>query len=130
MGLSADDKLEILNLLGKYNFAIDFGDAEAWADTFTPQGVFESPQTKAQGRDELVSFAAGFASQLKGARHWVNNIVVEGDGNNATTKAYLVLYLMGGEGGPKAIATGIYNDTLTKTGGAWKFTGRKVTVDA
>ena len=27
-------------LLGRYNLAIDLGDAERWAATFTPDGVF------------------------------------------------------------------------------------------
>jgi hypothetical protein len=130
MGLSVDDRAEILNLLGVYNYAIDFGDAAGWAACFTEHGTFESPGTLAKGRAELVAFAEGFSKQIPGARHWVNNIVVDGGGDSATTKAYLILYTVGGEGGPKTVATGLYNDTLTKDNGAWKFTSRKVTVDA
>ena len=30
----------IRQLLGRYNLAIDLGDADGWAATFTPDGVF------------------------------------------------------------------------------------------
>ena len=127
MALSVDDRLEILNLLGKYNFAIDFGQAEDWANTFTDDGVFESPISSARGRAELIAFAQAGASA--NVRHWVNNVVMDGDGAAATTDVYLILYQLGGEGGPSYLVAGRYNDTLAKVGGAWKFRHRKVTFD-
>jgi hypothetical protein len=128
VALTADDRLEILNLLGKYNFAIDFGEAEAWADTFTGDGIFESPLSTASGRDALVAFAQAGAA-AKGVRHWVNNVVIDGHGNHATANVYLVLWQMGNEGGPQSLVAGRYSDTLTKVAGAWKFKHRKVTFD-
>ena len=40
--LSAQDNFEIQQLYARYNIAIDGGDGEAWAATFTPDGAFQS----------------------------------------------------------------------------------------
>src|SRR5262245_27050430 len=62
---SADDAEAIRQLLTRYNVAIDFGDAEAWAGCFTPDGTFEcigvpedSPMGgRHEGRDGLLAYA-------------------------------------------------------------------------
>ncbi len=41
-GLSAQDYFEIQQLYARYNNAIDSGDAEGWAATFTSDGVFNT----------------------------------------------------------------------------------------
>src|SRR5690606_15710924 len=38
--LAANDYIEIQQLYARYNTAIDRNDADAWADTFTADGVF------------------------------------------------------------------------------------------
>ena len=38
--MDAIDYEEIRQLLGRYNLAIDLGDAAGWAATFAPEGVF------------------------------------------------------------------------------------------
>ena len=38
MALSADDRLDILQLIARYNHAIDFGQCDEWADTFSESG--------------------------------------------------------------------------------------------
>jgi hypothetical protein len=128
VGLTAQDRLEILDLMGRYNFAIDFGQAKDWADCFTDDGVFESPLSMVSGRAELVAFAEAGAS-AKGIRHWVNNVVLAGDGAAATADVYLNLFQFGGEDGPRTLVAGRYADTLTKASGAWKFIRRTVTFD-
>ena len=52
--LTADDHAQIHQLYAKYVQAIDFGEAIAWADTFTPEGSFGDSVT---GRDALIAFA-------------------------------------------------------------------------
>ena len=39
MALSADDRLDILQLIARYNHAIDFGQCDEWADTFSESGL-------------------------------------------------------------------------------------------
>ncbi len=61
MGLSAEDKIEIQELVIRYNRAIDSGDAVGWVDTFTADGVFESLRVGTfTGREELRRLATEF----------------------------------------------------------------------
>lgn len=128
MGLSTEDRLDITQLYASYNFSLDFGDSEAWANTFTADGTFSSATGTFNGPEQLKAFADGFASRMK-ARHWTNNLVIESAGEGATGKCYLVLYRLGGEGGPAILTSGIYNDELVKTGEGWRFKSRNVTGD-
>lgn len=127
MPLSTEDKVEILELAARYNHAIDSGDAKGWADTFTPDGVFDSAQAQPAGTEALCAFAEGFAQQLPGARHWTNNHVIDGDGDSATHTCYL--NLIQSKDGGKTIATGLYRDELKKVNGKWRFTRRTVRTD-
>ena len=43
MPLTAGDRMEMIELVARYNHAIDSRDAEAWADTFTEDGRFYAP---------------------------------------------------------------------------------------
>jgi hypothetical protein len=127
MGLSTEDRLDIQELYARYNHAIDSGNGDAWAATFTPDGIFESAQGIQTGSDSLKQFASGFASRLKG-RHWINNLVVDEAPGGAKGSCYLVLYNLGGEK-PSILTTAIYNDQLTKTAGGWRFSKRVVKGD-
>lgn len=132
MPLSVEDHLAIQQLYARYNHAIDSGNGPGWADAFAEDGVFSSATGTFTGSEQLSQFASGFASRLK-ARHWTNNLVLEGDGKRATGSCYLVLYrLTPGEQPPAGIlTTAIYNDELAKgPDGKWRFTKRTVTGDA
>jgi hypothetical protein len=128
MSLSVEDQLAIQQLYAKYNHYIDFGKAAEWAGCFTPDGVFNSGQGTFTGTDALVGFANGFAAQMK-ARHWTNNLILEGDGKNAKGTCYLNLLALQAGKPASTLITGIYTDSLTKAGGEWKFTNRAVAAD-
>ena len=51
-GLSTQDYVDIEQLYAQYNHAIDSGDAEAWAATFTADGSFN----KFTGHEALAGF--------------------------------------------------------------------------
>ena len=122
MALSTEDRLDILELVARYNHALDSGNGNAWADTFTADGVFETARGKTEGHDALVKFVDGFAANMPGARHWNNNHVIEGDGNKATHTCYLMLVRPGAE----AMSGSRYEDQLAKVDGKWKFIHRSV----
>ena len=123
MPLSTEDRLEIMDLAARYNHAIDFGDAGAWAATFTADGSFEMPGRALSGAAELEAFAKQFAETQSGTRHWTNNLLIEGDGDRATLRCYLCLQ-KNGSGEP--VTTGFYTDELRKVDGHWRFAARKV----
>ena len=124
MPLSVEDRPAIQELIARYNHAIDGGDPDGWAATFAPDGTFESRGEVHAGTEQLATFARGFQQRLPGARHWNNNLVIDGDGDQATTTCYLQLWREG-----QLASEGRYVDTLRKIDGQWRFASRKVVRD-
>ncbi|HYM35759.1 MAG TPA: nuclear transport factor 2 family protein [Steroidobacteraceae bacterium] len=124
--LTAQDIVEIQTLYAKYNQVLDAGKAEAWADTFTPDGVFNKTNV---GRDALITFAKNFYDQGGGKRrHWNTNLVLTGTSDGADGSVYLTLWDVGNR--PATIlVTGIYEDKLVKTKDGWRFKTRVVNPD-
>lgn len=126
--LTTQDYMEIEQLYATYNHAIDTGDADAWAATFTDDGVFNARFT---GTEQLKGFIKLWREKLDGAnrRHWNSNLKVEATAEGAKGAVYLILYNVGVK--PVAIATtGMYADTLVKTKLGWRFKTRVVNADA
>jgi hypothetical protein len=125
--LTPQDMAEIQTLYAKYNQVLDAGKAEAWADTFTPDGVFNKTNV---GRDALITFAKGFYDQGGGKRrHWNTNLVLTGTAEGADGSVYLMLWDVG-QRPASIIVTGIYEDKLVKTKDGWRFKTRLVNPDA
>jgi hypothetical protein len=123
--LTAADQAEIQLLYAKYNHAIDSGDAEEWAATFTPNGVFNE---RFAGREALIGFINTWKASGMIRRHWNNNLLISGDARAARGSVYLMLMNVGVR--PAAIlATGVYLDDLIKTDAGWRFERRVVKID-
>jgi hypothetical protein len=120
-GMSAPDYFEIQQLYARYNIAIDSGDAEGWAATFTPDGVFNT----FKGHDALVGFVNMWREKLNGAtrKHWNNNLLITGDSKQATASVYLILVDFNTKP-PSIVGTASYTDSLVKTKDGWRFTKR------
>ena len=118
--LSADDYIEIQQLYAKYAHTLDLGDAQGWADTFAPDGVFG----ESQGHDQLKAFAEGFMASFEGAaRHWNTQVVITPTAEGAHGSCYLLL--VDPRTQPYTImAAGIYQDTVVKTSAGWRFQER------
>ncbi|MEO7207155.1 MAG: nuclear transport factor 2 family protein [Steroidobacteraceae bacterium] len=126
-GLSAQDYFEIQQLYARYNIAIDSGDAEGWAATFTPDGVFNT----FSGHDALVNFVKTWREKLNGAtrKHWNNNLQITGNSKEAAAFVYLMLVDFSTK--PASIlTTGTYTDSLIKTKDGWRFTKRTTKGDS
>ena len=121
--LTTEDRLDILELLARYNYAIDDSDGAAWADCFVADGAFESPTHSLHGRDELQAFAAD--SPL-GALHLTTNQIIEGDGDRARMRCYLELVSAAAGAQPEIRFCGRYEDELVKTAAGWRFSKRTV----
>jgi len=125
--LSTQDYVEIQQLYARYNVAIDSGDAEAYAATFTPDGVFNT----FTGHDALVGFIKAWRERLGGAnrRHWNTNLLISGDGKTASGSVYLMLIDISTR--PPAIAqAATYTDSLVKTKDGWRFSKRTTHADS
>jgi len=124
--LTAQDLVEIQQLYARYNWALDAGDSEGYASTFTSDGTFNNNV----GHDAIVKFAdtfhAGMGAHVK---HWNTNLMIlpTPDGG-ATGQVYLVLFDFATK--PPSIATSAsYSDQLVKTPQGWRFKKRQTKGD-
>jgi hypothetical protein len=119
--LTAEDYVEIQQLYAQYNNAIDSGDAEGYAATFIPEGVFNA----FNGHEALVNFIHTWRDRMNGAnlRHWNSNLLITGTPEGANGSVYLLLVNVGVR--PPAIsAAAKYDDQLVKTAQGWRFKKR------
>lgn len=124
--LTFEDKYEITELAARYNHALDTGDGDAWAATFTDDGVFASSGSTLTGTEALAEFARDRDNARQ--RHWTNNIVIDGDGREATLRCYLHVMLVGTPG-IEIVTSGRYTDQLRRVDGEWKFSRRELEID-
>lgn len=122
MTLPTDDIVAIQQLVARYNHAIDGGDAEGWGRCFAPEGSFQiSGREPTVGREALAEIVRRRAD---GSRHVTTNMLIEGDGDTATMRAYLTVLR------ERAVSvTGSYTDRLVKVDGRWLFEQRLFTAD-
>jgi hypothetical protein len=134
MGLTTEDVLEIQGLAARYNHAIDSGDADGYIATFSKNGSMSAGELVLEGHDALGEFAKNFSSSVREPRHVATNLVIDGDGDKATLKAYVQMYILsGGAGEPTQqtlMTSGKYDDVLAKENGSWKFVERVFTADS
>ena len=136
--LTADDYMEIINLYGRYSFALDTGDGELRGSTFTTDGTFA---TYLSGhKPEHVSGLIERTNQIgnRGHRHLTSNIIVEASASGATGQCHVLVL---GRRSPYEISsyddpsngytfkTGFYRDTLEKTDEGWRFKTRHLYLD-
>ena len=137
MTVTNDDRVEIRDLISRYNKAIDTGDADGYANTFTPDGQFIGIVGTFNGRDELRAFAAAYATEeqyadFASAQHWVTNVVVdavEGDDERATVFSHLQMVKPLADGG-RILLVGHYDDIVRRADDGWLFEQRIVVSDA
>ena len=118
--LTSDDLVEIQQLYAKYNWTLDAGDAEGYASTFTPDGVFNNNV----GHDAIVKFANTFHAGLGShVHHWNTNMMILPTADGASGQVYLVLVDFAAK--PATIVTSAtYADELVKTAQGWRFKKR------
>lgn len=123
---TAQDFVDIQQLYAKYNWSLDAGDAEAYASTFTPDGVFNNNV----GHDAIVKFANTFHAGLGAhVKHWNTNLMITPTAEGASGQVYLVLVDFASK--PPTIATSAsYADELVKTAQGWRFKKRQTKGDA
>jgi uncharacterized protein (TIGR02246 family) len=131
MGLTIDDQLAIQQLAARYNHAIDSGDSTGFAGAFVESGVLDAGELVVEGRTDLEQFGKSFHTSARAPRHVATNLVIDGDGDQATLHAYVQMYALVGDPPRQEItASGVYADTLSKVDGKWLFERRTFTSDA
>lgn len=132
MAPSVEDRLAINDLFVRYTTALDAGEVDTIVACFTEDGALESPAVGVySGRQGIRDFAVRFArfreagSQL---RHFISNLAVQVDGDEASATCYL-LNVITRDGKTELLAPGRYDCRLAKVGGEWLFRHRLVVLD-
>ena len=122
--LTVADYTAIQQLYARYNTAIDRGDAEGWANTFTPNGVFAG---NFKGHDALVGFVNNWRTNMSGAarRHFSADLVITPSAEGATGTVSTILVDLATK--PASINGFVtYSDALVKTANGWRFKSRAI----
>jgi ketosteroid isomerase-like protein len=137
----AEDRALIEDLQARYLFALDFGDADAYAATFTEDGeLFYGPPETIRGRDALRDLVGRMPDRQQAGesedeqklhpatgRHNISNIVIKINGDKAEGRAYWFHY---SNNNPERKAVfdgyGHYEDEMVKVNGEWLFSKRKI----
>jgi hypothetical protein len=132
--LSADDQLEIKQLVSRYAYALDTGANNGldYADLFAADGEFVGSRGTTRGRDALAELGRlGFVEGRKpanGVAHFIMNHVIAAAPGGATGKQYMVLVNIGENsqpGGQFSNVGGHYEDQYVKTPQGWRFKRRQ-----
>jgi len=129
--IPADDRLDMIELMGRYAWAYDTMNAEALAATFTTDGVLE-----VFGRP-LVTDRSGFAgflataAEMRKDRGWQHltdhHIFADYDGTRCTVYSYYVMPEADPSGGDVDLrAIGYYISHCVRQGDGWLFARRQV----
>jgi bifunctional aromatase (cyclase/dehydratase) len=115
---------------------LDEGAAEAWADTFTEDAVFDetSMPEPVRGRVELALAARRRVDQLaeqgRTRRHWLGMLEVAAAEDGTVQTSYYALALSTPPGGmPEVIASTVAEDILVHTAEGWQVQRRTVRQD-
>jgi hypothetical protein len=135
----ARDRAQIEDLQARYLFAMNWGDFETYASTFTEDGVLDWARGTVTGREAIQLEAEVLWQVFSGLeegeeatsapkrRHFIANQVLEINADTATGRAYWYEFDIGMSGRqPFVLAYGHYEDELRKVNGKWLFSRRAI----
>ena len=126
---SLEDREALRDLMARYAYLIDTGQAEEWVDCFTPSGRFEvhrpgGDTTVLEGRDQLLAFASSRPPAPIPGKHFTSQVTVTVDGDFATGECYFAI-LSDVDGDPSLVFYGRYHDEFARgDDGRWRFSSR------
>ncbi len=134
----ARDRAEIADLMARYLFAMDYHDADAYAECFTEDGVLDYAMGTLVGRAAIRAEAMVFRDKIAEVfkdwqgnpaklRHLVYQKALEIDGDRAWHVGLWWEMTNGGlEGSVATPSFGTYEDELARVDGRWLFKRRKI----
>ena len=146
--MGSGDRLAILDRIGRYSYAWDGRDAEAYAALFTPDGVFEvyagggEPVIRNEGREAIRAWARaihagddpGLRRRAEGeqSRHHQSGTVFDELGPDAARTRTMLLSTAQapGDAVPRPSTTGVYRDEWRRTPEGWRLARRTLRMDA
>ena len=136
---AGDDRTEILDLYGRYTFALDWQDPDGYAECFTEDGVLDWAQGVEKGREAIRKAVHGmrdyYGKQAAAdaprrpakLMHFITNPVIKLDGDRATGRAYwFEINNDGRDRWPYVSGYGYSEDEFRFVGGHWLISRRKI----
>lgn len=130
--LTAEDRLDIQELLAAYAWTFDTGDVEGFVGCFTADAVlcedaFEEPD-RWVGEAGIRAMAEFFFSRpsFPGRQHHVSHIMIDGAGDEATVRSFCFVTDCKGEPPFMVRFAGHYLDRVVRQGGRWLFQDRLI----
>lgn len=126
--LTAEDRLDIQQLIYGYAWALDTGDADRFVALFSDDAVllwdaFEQPE-EWRGHTELRAFIEDFRDlpSTAGRQHHVSNVLIAGEGDRAQATAYIAVMVRQESGTCPVTVLGWYDDEFVRCPGGWRIT--------
>jgi len=114
---------EIRALVERYADAVNRRDAEAYAATWTPEGVWEIRGNRYVGREAIMAYWQPLMAGIPWVLQTINNGTVDVLGDTATCRWFHTDFAVLPDGA-KRMAIGLYYDTCTRADGEWRFSHR------
>ncbi len=135
MSIDAAIYADVQNLYAFYNFASDEGNAEAYANCFSPNGVLEIPSIglRVTGYSALLAFKVADRDRRgdRLRRHWNSGLYLERvNEDTARGRCYLHGYNNAPGKAPVLADVGRYDDELVRIDGAWRFAHRRIILES
>ncbi len=117
------DELAIRNLVARYSDAVGRRNEDAWAATWTEDGVWNVGFVKASGRANVVKAWSGLMDHFRFVTQMPQSGFVEIDGDEARGTWHMMELGWPGQGDPTC-TFGIYEDRYRRTDQGWRFATR------
>lgn len=114
---------EIRALVERYADAVNRRDVEAYADTWTPDGVWEIRGSRYEGREAIMAYWQPLMAGIPWVLQTINNGTVDVAGEIAKCRWFHTDFAVLPDGA-KQMAIGLYYDTCSREGGEWRFSHR------
>lgn len=134
----AADRAEICDLMARYLFAMDYHDADAYAECFSADGVLDYAMDRLEGREAIRAEAKVFKDKIgeifkdssgnpAKLRHAICQQAIRIEGDRAWNTGFWFEMTNGGPDGSLAAPSfGTYEDELARVDGRWLFRRRKI----
>ncbi len=127
MKLTAEDRMDIIELTATFDNAMDSEDVEKYLSTFVEDGELAGFWGSTKGKENLrIEFPQLLDSFARGRRHLLTNHEVKGEGDTATMYSYLTVF---NRDESTMAGSGTFNDELVKVNGKWLFKKRIMNAD-
>ncbi len=128
--MSAQDRLDVMDLIASYARCIDSGDIDGWVDNFMPDAVLEPASGVHTGHEAIRAWVTALMARGRvGAEtpqlvHFVGLPKIDGDSERCEAQTYCVIFDYDDERAIRVPLVGRYEDTCVKDGDRWRFQHR------